>query len=118
MITTCTQLLFPSVELLLKNANVSADFVILDSELPQMGTKQWADTYGSKLTAETSPTMVDMIGSVRSKIFSIVKIIERDSDRYEVANKHYKILLDALPTKDRVSSTSSTEENTGEMIRQ
>jgi len=43
-----------------------------------------------------------MIGSVRSKIFSILKIIERDDDKYKIAREHYKILLDELPTKDRV----------------
>lgn len=67
-----------------------------------MGTKQWTDTYHSQLTADASPTIIDMIGSVRSKIFSILKIIERDGDRYEIAKKHYKILLHQLPTKDRV----------------
>lgn len=67
-----------------------------------MGTKQWTDTYSSQLTADISPTIIDMIGSVRSKIFSILKIIERDSHKYETARKHYKILLDELPMKDRV----------------
>jgi len=43
-----------------------------------------------------------MIGSERSKIFSILKIIERDNDKYEIAKKHYKILLEELPIKDQV----------------
>ncbi|GAB1867239.1 hypothetical protein CAJAP_08318 [Camponotus japonicus] len=80
-----------------------ADGSITDPELPQMGTKQWTDIYRSQLTADASPTIIDMIGSVRSKIFSIVKIIERDDDRYEIAKKHYKILLHELPIKDRVT---------------
>ncbi|EFN87177.1 Uncharacterized protein FLJ21062-like protein [Harpegnathos saltator] len=80
-----------------------ADGSIGDRELPQMGSRQRADTYSSKLSADSSPTIVDMIGSVRSKIFSIAKIIERDGARYEIADKHYKILLDALPTEDRVT---------------
>lgn len=67
-----------------------------------MGTKQWTDTYRSQLTADASPTIIDMIGSTRSKIFGILKIIERDSDKYEIARKHYKILLHELPIKDRV----------------
>lgn len=70
-----------------------------------MGMKQWTDIYRSQLTADVSPTIIDMIGSVRSKIFSILKIIERDGDKYETAKKHYKILLDKLPIKDRVSKT-------------
>lgn len=77
-------------------------FVISDPEFPQMGTKQWIDTYRFELTEDASPTITDMIGSVRSKIFSILKIIERDGDKYEIARKHYKILLDELPTKDHV----------------
>lgn len=68
-----------------------------------MGAQQWTDTYGSELSADISPAMVDMVGSVRSKIFSIVKIVERDGDKYEAANRHYKILLNELPTEDRVS---------------
>ncbi|XP_029678953.1 cilia- and flagella-associated protein 69-like [Formica exsecta] len=74
-----------------------------DTELPQMGTKQWTDTYRSQLTADASPTIIDMIGSMRSKIFSILKIIERDGDKYKIAKKHYKILLHELPIKDRVT---------------
>jgi len=76
-----------------------------------MGTKQWIDTYRSQLTADVSPTIIDMIGSVRSKIFSILKIIERDGDKYEIAREHYKILLDELPTKDRVRFIISDQTN-------
>ncbi|XP_018301515.1 cilia- and flagella-associated protein 69 [Mycetomoellerius zeteki] len=75
----------------------------IDPEFPQMGTKQWIDTYRFELTEDASPTITDMIGSVRSKIFSILKIIERDGDKYEIARKHYKILLDELPTKDHIT---------------
>lgn len=84
---------------------------ISDPELPQMGIKQWTDTYRSKLDPDISPALVDMIGSMRSKIFSIVKIIERDGDKYEAAKKHYKILLDGLPTEDRVSTSDAITDN-------
>lgn len=77
-------------------------FAISDVEFPQMGTKQWKDTYRSQLTADVSPTIIDMIGSVRSKIFSILKIIERNGEKHKIAREHYKILLDELPTRDRV----------------
>ncbi|XP_071562592.1 cilia- and flagella-associated protein 69-like [Temnothorax nylanderi] len=80
-----------------------ADDSIADPEFPQMGTKQWTDTYRSQLTEDVSPTIIDMIGSVRSKIFSILKIIERDGDKYKTAREHYKILLDKLPTKDHIT---------------
>jgi len=76
---------------------------ILDLELPQMGKQQWIATYTLKLTADVSPAIVDMFGSMRSKIFSIVKIIERDRDKYEMAVNHYKILLNDLPIEDCVS---------------
>ncbi|KYN15906.1 Uncharacterized protein C7orf63 [Trachymyrmex cornetzi] len=80
-----------------------ADGSIADPEFPQMGTKQWIDTYRFQLTEDASPTIADMLGSVRSKIFSILKIIERDGDKYEIAKKHYKILLEELPTKDHIT---------------
>ena len=67
-----------------------------------MGTEQWIDTYRFLLTEDVSPTITDMIDSVRSKIFSILKIIERDGVKYEMARQHYKILLEELPTKDCV----------------
>lgn len=76
-----------------------------------MGTKQWTDTYRSQLTADVSPTIIDLIGSVRSKIFSILKIIERDGDKYATARNHYKILLNELPTKDRVGLITSDQTN-------
>ncbi|XP_025073512.1 cilia- and flagella-associated protein 69-like [Pogonomyrmex barbatus] len=79
------------------------DGSIADPELPQMGTKQWIDTYHTQLSTDVSPTIIDMFGSVRSRIFSILKIIERNDDRYEMAKKHYKILLDELSTKDRIT---------------
>lgn len=68
-----------------------------------MGRQQWFQTYRAQLTADSSPAIVDMFGSVRAKIFSILKIIERDKDRYETAAKHYKILFKKLPTRDHVS---------------
>ncbi|XP_012059603.1 PREDICTED: cilia- and flagella-associated protein 69-like [Atta cephalotes] len=74
-----------------------------DPEFLQMGTKQWRDTYCFQLTDDVCPTIIDMLGSVRSKIFSILKIIERDSDKYEIAQKHYKILLEELPIKDQIT---------------
>ncbi|XP_011869132.1 PREDICTED: cilia- and flagella-associated protein 69-like, partial [Vollenhovia emeryi] len=80
-----------------------ADDSVADPEFPQMGTKQWTDTYRTQLTADVSPTIIEMVGSVRSKIFSIFKIIERDGDKYETAREHYKILLDELPTKDHIT---------------
>lgn len=68
-----------------------------------MGAKQWSETYDSKLEGNISPALVDMIGSVRPKIYSIRKIIERDGDRYEMAKDRYKILYNDLPVEDRVS---------------
>ncbi|XP_018355188.1 PREDICTED: cilia- and flagella-associated protein 69-like [Trachymyrmex septentrionalis] len=75
----------------------------IDPEDLQMGTEQWIDTYRFLLTEDVSPTITDMIDSVRSKIFSILKIIERDGVKYEMARQHYKILLEELPTKDCVT---------------
>ncbi|RLU17102.1 hypothetical protein DMN91_011171 [Ooceraea biroi] len=80
-----------------------ANGCIADPELPQMSTHQWTDTYRSKFTADVSPTIVDMLGSLQSKIFSILKIIERDEDKYEAVAEHYKILLNNLPTEDRIT---------------
>ncbi|KAG7212571.1 hypothetical protein KM043_012870 [Ampulex compressa] len=74
-----------------------------DIELPQMGTKQWMDTYRSKLLSNVSPTLIDMIGSVRSKIYSIRQIIEREHEKYEFARNRYKILLHDLPIEDRIT---------------
>ncbi|KAG5314763.1 CFA69 protein, partial [Acromyrmex insinuator] len=81
----------------------NADGSIADPEFPQMGIKQWIDTYRFQLTENVSPTITDMMGSVRSKIFSILKIIERDTEKYNIAKNHYKILLEELPTKDHVT---------------
>lgn len=83
--------------------STSIVFIMLDEELPQMSNKQWSDTYRTKLTQNISPAIIDMIGSVRSKIYSIRKIIERDQKRYQHAKEHYKILCADLSMEDRVS---------------
>lgn len=80
-------------------------FTILDKELPQMGYKQWLDTYCTKLLGDNSPALIDMIGSIRSKVYSICKIIERDGERYEMAKERYKVLHASLSVEDRVSCT-------------
>lgn len=76
----------------------------LDNELPEMGRKQWSETYCAKLNRNLSPAIMDMIGSVRSKIYSIRKLIERDGERHEMAKERYKILYLDLPVEDRVST--------------
>ncbi|CAL7952404.1 unnamed protein product [Xylocopa violacea] len=81
----------------------NVDGTVKDEELPQMGNKQWLDTYCIKLDRGSSPAMTDMIGSVRSKIYSIFKIIERDNERYKMAKKHYKILYGNLSMEDRIT---------------
>jgi len=68
-----------------------------------MSKQQWIATYCLNLTANDSPTIVDMLGSTRSKIFSILKIIEREGDKYEMAANHYKVLLNDMPIEDCVS---------------
>ncbi|XP_060829520.1 cilia- and flagella-associated protein 69-like [Bombus pascuorum] len=74
-----------------------------DVELPQMSKKQWLNTYCIKLARDNSPAIIDMIGSVRSKIFSICKIIERDNEKYEMAKEHYKKLHANLSMEDRIT---------------
>ncbi|XP_031827258.2 cilia- and flagella-associated protein 69, partial [Nomia melanderi] len=74
-----------------------------DEESPSMGKKQWVETFQTKLFGHVSPAINDMIGSVRAKIYSIRKIIERDNERYEMAKKHYKILYFDLPIEDRIT---------------
>ena len=79
---------------------------MLDGELSEMGTKQWSQTYDFNLRGNISPALVDMIGSVRPKIYSIRKIIERDGERYEMAKDRYKILYNDLPVEDRITICS------------
>ncbi|XP_029050719.1 cilia- and flagella-associated protein 69-like isoform X2 [Osmia bicornis bicornis] len=79
------------------------DGSVTDEELPQMSNRQWSDTYRIKLTQNISPAVIDMIGSVRSKIYSLRKIIERDQKRYQHAKEHYKILYADLSMEDRIT---------------
>ncbi|XP_076240812.1 cilia- and flagella-associated protein 69 [Calliopsis andreniformis] len=74
-----------------------------DEELPEIGVKQWTETYHTKLCGNISPAIIDTIGSVRSKIYSIRKIIEKDGEKYEIAKEHYKILYFDLPVEDRIT---------------
>ncbi|XP_017754601.1 PREDICTED: cilia- and flagella-associated protein 69-like [Eufriesea mexicana] len=79
------------------------DGTVKDEELPQMGNKQWVDTYCMKLFRDNSPAVIDMIGSIRSKIYSICKIIERDGERYDMAKERYKVLHASLSIEDRIT---------------
>ncbi|XP_076397270.1 uncharacterized protein LOC100874990 isoform X6 [Megachile rotundata] len=76
---------------------------VLDVELPQMGNKQWSETYCTKLMQNVSPAIVDMIGSVRSKIYSIRRIIERDRERYQFAKERYNVFCVDLSMEDRIT---------------
>ena len=78
----------------------------LDEEFINMNQKERIDTYFTKLARDSSPAIIDMIGSVRSKIYSIYKIIERDNERYLMAKEHYKILNDSLSLEDKVNYTN------------
>ncbi|XP_012288237.1 uncharacterized protein LOC105703988 [Orussus abietinus] len=81
----------------------TADGCLDDVELPAMGVDQWIDTYYSKLTSDSSPAIIDTMGSARPKIYSIRKIIQREADGYKKAREHYRILLDDLPTEDSIT---------------
>lgn len=67
-----------------------------------MGPDQWFDTFYSDREHTTSPALLAMMGSCHPKIYGIRKILERNSERYEMAKNHYKILLQQIPTEDRV----------------
>lgn len=71
-----------------------------------MNQKERIDTYFTKLARDSSPAIIDMIGSVRSKIYSIYKIIERDNERYLMAKEHYKILNDSLSLEDKITMST------------
>ncbi|XP_050588373.1 uncharacterized protein LOC126921145 [Bombus affinis] len=81
----------------------NVDGTVKDVKLPQMSKKQWLNTYCIKLARDNSPAIIDMIGSVRSKIYSICKIIERDNEKYEMAKEHYKKLHANLSMEDRIT---------------
>ncbi|XP_076642623.1 cilia- and flagella-associated protein 69-like [Halictus rubicundus] len=76
---------------------------VRDEEFPAMSKKQWLETFQTKLCGHISPAMIDMIGSVRAKIYSIRKIIEKDNEKYNMAKQHYKILYYDLPVEDRIT---------------
>ncbi|XP_003249479.3 cilia- and flagella-associated protein 69 [Apis mellifera] len=77
-----------------------------DEEFINMNQKERIDTYFTKLARDSSPAIIDMIGSVRSKIYSIYKIIERDNERYLMAKEHYKILNDSLSLEDKITMST------------
>ncbi|XP_047367734.1 cilia- and flagella-associated protein 69-like isoform X2 [Vespa velutina] len=77
------------------------DGTIEDTELPQLGPKQWLETYRNKLRHEVSPAMIDLIGSSRSKIYALRQIIERYGEKYQMARDHYKILINDLSIEDK-----------------
>ncbi|KAF7383059.1 hypothetical protein HZH68_014908 [Vespula germanica] len=83
------------------------DGSIADTELPQMGLKQWLGTYHSKLRHEVSPAMIDLIGSSRSKIYALRQIIKRYGEQYQMAKDHYKILINDLSIEDSITMSTA-----------
>ncbi|XP_046828282.1 cilia- and flagella-associated protein 69-like [Vespa crabro] len=77
-----------------------------DTELPQLGPKQWLETYRTKLRYEVSPAMIDLIGSSRSKIYALRQIIERYGEKYQMARDHYKILINDLSIEDKITMST------------
>ncbi|XP_046742514.1 cilia- and flagella-associated protein 69-like [Diprion similis] len=84
-------------------AKRTEDGCIDDLELPLMGVNQWFATFHGKCSQTTSPALEDMIGSCRPKIYAIRKILERNTERYEIAQNHYRILLQEIPMEDQIT---------------
>ncbi|XP_043682433.1 cilia- and flagella-associated protein 69-like [Vespula pensylvanica] len=82
-------------------------YLYTDTELPQMGLKQWLGTYHNKLSHEVSPAMIDLIGSSRSKIYALRQIIERYGEQYQMAKDHYKILINDLSIEDSITMSTA-----------
>ncbi|KAL2713449.1 cilia- and flagella-associated protein 69-like isoform X1 [Vespula squamosa] len=82
------------------------DGSIADTELPQMGWKQWLWTYHKKLRHDVSPAMIDTIGSSRSKIYALRQIIEKYGEQYQMARDHYKILINDLSVEDKITMST------------
>ncbi|XP_015108721.1 cilia- and flagella-associated protein 69-like [Diachasma alloeum] len=74
-----------------------------DIELPLMGRTQWRNSFYTKTIENYSPTMESLLGSARPKIYSIRKQLLANSEVYERARDHYKILTDDLPPEDSIT---------------
>lgn len=67
-----------------------------------MGKGQRYTTYHCKQFHDSSPALVDVVGSVRAKIYSIINMMDEEVDKYVKTEKHFKILINDIPKEDLV----------------
>lgn len=76
----------------------------IDIELPLMGEKQFRSTFRSKKDPNSSPAVLDLLGSVRPKIYALLHILNCSrGELVEEVNDRYKISWRTLSVTDEVS---------------
>ncbi|KAF5277774.1 hypothetical protein FQR65_LT03754 [Abscondita terminalis] len=83
----------------------NCDGIIADVEIPLMGHQQWFETFNKDKDPNSSPATVDLLGSVRPKVYAIINLLtNRHECRVQIANDHYRMFdLNSLSTIDKVT---------------
>nr|XP_023027389.1 cilia- and flagella-associated protein 69-like [Leptinotarsa decemlineata] len=77
---------------------------ILDAAFPLVGKEQRDQTFSDTRNLNSHPTIADLFLSSRPKIYALLKLLqERHEEVLKIAEEEYKIEIDDLTTKDRVT---------------
>lgn len=91
---------------------------VLDIERPIMGIRQYEVTNASNKDPNLSPATIDLILSVRPKVYAILQLLKhRHKDTVELVNEHYKLQNQPLSPKDQVFYETSLNINISIIIK-
>lgn len=67
-----------------------------------MGEMQASATDNYNLNPDSSPSIMDMYGSCRPKVYAIMQLIKRHQDVVNIVNEQYKIQTFKISIQDKV----------------
>lgn len=67
-----------------------------------MGEMQYIATYNYEKPFDSSPSIMDMYGSTRPKVYAIIGLLLRHEPVVTIINERYKIQTEELPIQDEV----------------
>ncbi|XP_074030963.1 uncharacterized protein isoform X3 [Leptinotarsa decemlineata] len=78
--------------------------ILLNAAFPLVGKEQRDQTFSDTRNLNSHPTIADLFLSSRPKIYALLKLLqERHEEVLKIAEEEYKIEIDDLTTKDRVT---------------
>lgn len=76
-----------------------------------MGERQYKASHNYDKPFDSSPSIMDMYGSSRPKVYAIIQLLRRHEDVVSIVNERYKIQTQELSVQDEVSYLQKQNNN-------